>query len=144
MVRDGEGDFAKHTNSISLCCTPEINIMWYVNYTLLKIIKFLKKKKCVKQSMLFSCSQLSKFPPITCKGQCDLITFPDLITDILSLAHPVLDSGLGSFWLQDLCTCCSLYLEHSSSLRFPCGWLLCSNRFPLTWHLLRKTSAHKI
>ena len=36
---------AVYTNTESLCCTPEANIMLYVNYTLIKNLEYRKKKK---------------------------------------------------------------------------------------------------
>ena len=36
---------AVYTNTESLCCTPEANIMLHVNYTLIKNLEYRKKKK---------------------------------------------------------------------------------------------------
>ena len=43
---------AVYTNTESLGCTPEANIMLYVNYTLIKNLEYRKKKKRMKQRLL--------------------------------------------------------------------------------------------
>ena len=43
---------AVYTNTRSLACTPEPNIMLYVNYTLIKILNAEKKKKRMRQRLL--------------------------------------------------------------------------------------------
>ena len=89
----------------------------------------------------------SRLPPITHKGQHDLITVSDLIPDVLPTPLQLIllyTPGLGLSGPQGLHTCCSRCLEHCSPLRLPLAWLFSSNRFLLKWHLLREAfSGHK-